>query len=362
MRALVLSGGGAKGAFTAGVARYLLRDQNMDFDLAVGTSAGSLVGGPALLGDYNYLSNIYTGVENKDIFKNSLLGRILNFLNIVNAPIDADADPLHNLVKDYYLNDGRLEDLIDSGKEFVVTAVNVRTEKLHFISTKEVADGKIKPETFVNAIIASASEPVFTKPIRVFENETNSEFKNDLFYDGGVKEFIPLEHAVILGGTDIWAISTNPLVNEETAWGGNTSPDDVNILDAVAWTVGGLLNEVARGDRFRADLYVRWDKAKNTIIQRAKDAGLNEAQAEQLVDLPDDESPTLGISLPLLRIIRPTELMGPSLEFDPAVMAGYLDTGILIAEEFFKNGAPLYKDDPTLRPWIRSEWSGGEYT
>ena len=53
MKALVLSGGASKGAFTAGVVRYLLWKKEMDFDLAVGTSTGSLVAGPALLNDYD---------------------------------------------------------------------------------------------------------------------------------------------------------------------------------------------------------------------------------------------------------------------------------------------------------------------
>lgn len=120
MRALVLSGGGSKGAFTAGVTKYLLRDQGMEFDIAVGNSTRSLVGGPALLeGEHDYLSNIYVSVSDSDIFKNSFFGS-LNFLGIQDGPIGASMDPLHDLLKDYYLTDGKLQELIDNDKLFSV--------------------------------------------------------------------------------------------------------------------------------------------------------------------------------------------------------------------------------------------------
>ena len=80
-RAIVLSGGASKGAFTAGVVRYLLRKTDLDFQIAVGTSTGSLVAGPVLLRDHPYCFNVYRSVEDKDIFKNSLIGDIANFIN-----------------------------------------------------------------------------------------------------------------------------------------------------------------------------------------------------------------------------------------------------------------------------------------
>ena len=43
MRAIVISGGGSKGAFAGGVAQYLIDEQKRDYDLFVGTSTGSLL-------------------------------------------------------------------------------------------------------------------------------------------------------------------------------------------------------------------------------------------------------------------------------------------------------------------------------
>jgi len=42
MRALVISGGGSKGAFAGGVAQYLIEEEKRNYDLFLGTSTGSL--------------------------------------------------------------------------------------------------------------------------------------------------------------------------------------------------------------------------------------------------------------------------------------------------------------------------------
>ena len=43
MKALVISGGGSKGAFGGGVAEYLIDHKNEKYDLFLGTSTGSLM-------------------------------------------------------------------------------------------------------------------------------------------------------------------------------------------------------------------------------------------------------------------------------------------------------------------------------
>ena len=43
MRALVISGGGSKGAFAGGVAQYLIREKNIKYQLYLGSSTGSLL-------------------------------------------------------------------------------------------------------------------------------------------------------------------------------------------------------------------------------------------------------------------------------------------------------------------------------
>ena len=43
MRALVISGGGSKGAYAGGVAQYLIKEKGHQYNLFLGTSTGSLL-------------------------------------------------------------------------------------------------------------------------------------------------------------------------------------------------------------------------------------------------------------------------------------------------------------------------------
>jgi len=68
MRALVISGGGSKGAFAGGIAEFLLNDCGHKYDMFLGTSAGSLLIPLLSIGEIDKLKQIYTSVTQNDIF------------------------------------------------------------------------------------------------------------------------------------------------------------------------------------------------------------------------------------------------------------------------------------------------------
>ena len=58
-RALVISGGGSKGAFAVGVIKRLLKEYpNLAFETYVGTSTGSLIAPLAAMGAYDLLEEL----------------------------------------------------------------------------------------------------------------------------------------------------------------------------------------------------------------------------------------------------------------------------------------------------------------
>ena len=71
MRALVISGGGSKGAFAGGIAQYLIEEAKFNYDIFVGTSTGSLLVSHLALGEISKLKNIFTNVKQSTIFNNS---------------------------------------------------------------------------------------------------------------------------------------------------------------------------------------------------------------------------------------------------------------------------------------------------
>jgi NTE family protein len=68
MRALVISGGGSKGAFAGGVAQYLMQEKGHEYDLLLGTSTGSLLIPHLALGNVDKIHRIYTNVSMEHIF------------------------------------------------------------------------------------------------------------------------------------------------------------------------------------------------------------------------------------------------------------------------------------------------------
>lgn len=67
-KALVISGGGSKGAFAGGVAQYLIEETRQEYDLYVGTSTGSLLVSHLAAGKIAAIKNTFTQVTQADIF------------------------------------------------------------------------------------------------------------------------------------------------------------------------------------------------------------------------------------------------------------------------------------------------------
>ena len=68
MRALVISGGGSKGAYAGGVAQHLIEEQKHQYDIFIGTSTGSLLLPHLALSEVQKIKSIYTNVKASDIF------------------------------------------------------------------------------------------------------------------------------------------------------------------------------------------------------------------------------------------------------------------------------------------------------
>src|SRR6266496_2847586 len=93
-RALVISGGGSKGAFAVGVIRRLLNTfPNLDFDIYVGTSTGSLIVPFAALKEFDALEALYTTQKTENIIQKFNIGDRLDEHSIF------EATPLWHLIE-----------------------------------------------------------------------------------------------------------------------------------------------------------------------------------------------------------------------------------------------------------------------
>ena len=68
--ALVISGGGSKGAFAGGVAQYLIEETKHHYDLFLRTSTGSLLVSHLALNKIEEIKRAFISVTQDDVFDN----------------------------------------------------------------------------------------------------------------------------------------------------------------------------------------------------------------------------------------------------------------------------------------------------
>ena len=71
MNALVISGGGSKGAFAGGVSEYLIKDCKIEYDLFIGSSTGSLLAPLLASNNFSKAKKVYLNIKEENVFKRS---------------------------------------------------------------------------------------------------------------------------------------------------------------------------------------------------------------------------------------------------------------------------------------------------
>lgn len=205
MKALVISGGGSKGAFAGGVAQYLIEEKKKDYKLFVGTSTGSLMLTHLALGKLDELKEIYSNVDQKTIFSNcpfkikKYKGHTLvaiNHFNTLKSFLKGSktfGESLHlkqmikKTVKDSYLRKVR-----DQHKKIIVTVSNLTLNQVEF---KDLDEHTF--DDFRDYIWASSNFVPFMSLL----------LKNNYEYaDGGFANLVPIREAIRQGATEIDAI------------------------------------------------------------------------------------------------------------------------------------------------------------
>jgi NTE family protein len=193
MRALVHSGGGSKGAYGAGVLKYLLGDLEIKYDIICGVSVGAING--SFLAQYPYgkekecaeeLYKMWLNLDSSKIYKRWWpFGRWHALWN----KSFYDSSPLHNLIR----SNISLDKIRLTGKLVNVGTVSLSSGKYTIFDQNS--------DHFIDAIIGSSSFPGMLSPIK---------FLGQLWTDGGIKEISPIKKAVDLGADIIDVIITSP--------------------------------------------------------------------------------------------------------------------------------------------------------
>lgn len=202
MRALVISGGGSKGAFAGGVAQYLLEDKGYEYDLLLGTSTGSLLIPHLALGNVDKIHGIYTSVTMNDIFninpfivkkKDGIDYVTINHLNVIlqyfkGKRTFGESKKLLRYLKRNFTEEEFLE-LKSKNCEVVVTVTNFSTNEVEYKSIKD-----FDYHEFCEWIWISSNYIPFMSLV----------MKNNCEYgDGGFSSLVPIREAIVRGATEV---------------------------------------------------------------------------------------------------------------------------------------------------------------
>ncbi|WP_047414769.1 patatin family protein [Cellulophaga sp. Hel_I_12] len=205
MRALVISGGGSKGAFAGGVAQYLIEEAHHNYDLFIGTSTGSLLISHLALHKIEKIKEIYTSVTQNDIFSNcpfnihkkhgiETIG--VHHLNVLKnfykgSKTFGESYNLLQLIKNT-ISLEEFEVLKNGPKEIVVTVSNLSLNQVEYKSINDFSY-----DEFCEWIWISCNYTPFMSLVK----------KNGCEYaDGGLGTMVPIEDAIRRGATTIDAI------------------------------------------------------------------------------------------------------------------------------------------------------------
>ena len=327
-RALVVSGGGSKGAFAVGVISYLAEQfPQMGFDIFVGTSTGALVVPLVACNELPLLQQLYTTVTTNDIItKGNIADRILHNDALF------DAQPLANLVKQY-INDARCQQLFASPKELYIVTTCLQTCGTVVWSTDpppQPANYDVvqltQPKQLRRAILASANQPVFMSPIEVLEGANPVR----QYVDGGVREYLGVQVAIDAGADEIFAIALAPPQREIV----NTRYTKAfSILER---TVDIFSQDVGWNDIKLPRVYNSALRYIAAAQERLRSAGVPQSTIDSCFNLPAFED--FSGKKPLtIHHIYPEQALGGGpggLDFNPALMTAMMQSGRSIARNY----------------------------
>lgn len=204
-KALVISGGGSKGAFAGGVAQYLMQDKKKQYDLFLGTSTGSLMVSHLALDMINELKALYTSVNQSAIFSNNPFKvKLVNgvkvisirhtntFWNFLNGrKTFGESKNLRKLIKKN-VTEKMFNAIKETNKDVIVTVSNLTANQVEYKSLKNC-----NYTDFCDWIWGSCNYVPFMSLL---------EKNNYQYADGGFGSLVPIREAILRGAKEIDAI------------------------------------------------------------------------------------------------------------------------------------------------------------
>lgn len=255
MKALVISGGGSKGAYAGGVAEYLIKEEGRDYDMFLGTSTGSLLIPHLAAGKIDKIHKVFTNVNQSNIFSvNPFVVRkkgnrefvSIDFLNSLWQFIKmkrtfGESKALRRYLKKHFTYE-EFQTIRETKDDVVVTVSNLSKNIVEYKSIKDFSY-----DEFCDWIWISCNYIPFMSLVK----------KNGFEYaDGAFGCVVPIREAILRGATEIDAIILeSESMQYNKVLGKNPFSLMINLF-------GHLLDQVERSDILIGKL-----AAKNKDVQ-----------------------------------------------------------------------------------------------
>jgi NTE family protein len=185
--ALVLSGGGAKGAFQVMAEQYARKEKGYQWDVIAGVSAGALNGSMLAMEAYDRLESVWRNISNDQVYTGGL-----NFWSLVKVVFGAKSiygnDPLWELIN-REIDPSRMK--ID----LRIGAVSLRTGEYTIFRPAD--------PNFKKGLLSSTAIPIIWSPLDISPAQQS-------MVDGGVRNISPLGDVLDSEPEEIVIINCNP--------------------------------------------------------------------------------------------------------------------------------------------------------
>jgi NTE family protein len=291
--ALVLSGGGAKGAFQAGALVELLtffEENGKRINILSGTSVGALNGmGVAQSASYaaarQAVEENWSVVTNKDVYKIrgfELLGLLAKFVvhrmdlwpHLRGVDSIFDNTPLYRRYAEGYLrlDDIHLRRIVD---QFYVSLSSLNTGEAYLKSLTDETDITRARQYLMASTITTVAYPPVRMVIEDPELPPEYALVPQLYADGGISNKTPLKKLLKAGGiNELYVINTYPSYPRKT--GPSVTAKYPNVFSMLMRTALELLPNLY----FLRDMEVvrdvnndlrQWDRLRSRVLDAAPD-------------------------------------------------------------------------------------------
>ncbi len=193
MKAIVLSGGGAKGSYQIGVWKAL-RELNIKYDIITGTSSGALNGALMTQNSYHKAKKLWLKINNRVLFGDNAI-ESTNNIDIYKMYAKEflkkggmDVSELEELIRKSI----KIDKIYNSRINFGLVTYNLSKKKVYELSKNEIDKDKM-----ADYLMASATcYPAFQK----------KDIEGLKYVDGGYYDNLPIALAQKLGATEIIAV------------------------------------------------------------------------------------------------------------------------------------------------------------